>query len=135
MVGTWQHAGRHGAGGAESSTSQSEGHQEKIHILMQLERSFLVQWVETSKAHSHSNTPSPRRPHPEILCHSLAKHIQIITHPHPDLYMEGQLTGHPMVRFRMMFMEQGEGTRVLMFPFAQSTPGQSTRQHSSAKLT
>jgi hypothetical protein len=25
-VGTWQHPGRHGAGGAESSTSSSEGH-------------------------------------------------------------------------------------------------------------
>ena len=25
MVGTWQHPGRHGAGGAESSTSLSEG--------------------------------------------------------------------------------------------------------------
>jgi hypothetical protein len=24
-AGTWQHAGRHGAGGAESSTSSSEG--------------------------------------------------------------------------------------------------------------
>jgi len=25
-VGAWQHPGRHGAGGAESSTSSSEGH-------------------------------------------------------------------------------------------------------------
>jgi hypothetical protein len=29
-VGTWQHPGRHGTGGAESSTSSSEGHQEKM---------------------------------------------------------------------------------------------------------
>jgi len=28
-VGTWQHPGRHGAGGAESSASSSEGRQEK----------------------------------------------------------------------------------------------------------
>jgi len=32
QVGAWQHPGRHGAGGAKSSTSSSEGEQEETAV-------------------------------------------------------------------------------------------------------
>ena len=53
MSGSWQHPGRDGAGGAESSTSSSKGCQEKI-------VSFCTGW--SFKAHPHSDTLPPR-PH------------------------------------------------------------------------
>jgi hypothetical protein len=53
--GTWQHPGRHGAGRAESSTSSSESCWWKI--------GFQATRNRVLKAHAHSNTPTPTRPH------------------------------------------------------------------------
>jgi hypothetical protein len=44
-VGAWQRPGRHGAGGAESSTSSSEDKDEGL------------------KTHTHSDTPTATGPH------------------------------------------------------------------------
>jgi hypothetical protein len=69
-AGTWQHSGRHGARGAESSTSSSEGCQEKTGFQGARTRvlSPCPQW------HTYSNKATP--PNSSILW---AKHIQTIT--------------------------------------------------------
>jgi hypothetical protein len=51
MMGAWQHPGRHGAGEAESSTSSSEGKQEKT--------GFCRQPGENSQS-PYSNTLPPK---------------------------------------------------------------------------
>jgi hypothetical protein len=48
----WQHPGRHGAGGAESSISCSKGNKEKTGFQAGL------------KTHTHSGTPTPTRQYP-----------------------------------------------------------------------
>jgi hypothetical protein len=47
----WQHPGTHGAGGAESSTSSSESCKQN------------TDFQAARKAHSHSDTLTPTRPH------------------------------------------------------------------------
>lgn len=72
------------------------------------------------KASTRLHTWKPRR------SHWSRRHMYDFRtlHPHPNLHMEGQLTGpwspHGMTRFRTMLMKQGEVTAVPVFPSAQS---------------
>ena len=54
--GAWQHPGRHGAGGAGSSTSCFEGKQKKTGFQA-------ARILKGLKAHAHSDTLSLTRPH------------------------------------------------------------------------
>jgi hypothetical protein len=80
---TWQHLGRHGAGGAESSTSSSEGSQEHTTILQEARRRdskpiptvthFLQQGHTYSNKATVPNSATPWTKHIQtITFHSLA---------------------------------------------------------------
>jgi hypothetical protein len=62
-VGTWQHPGRHGAGGAESSTSSSKSCYQNTGFQAARMR------VLKPQGHTYSNktTPTPTGPHPLIV--------------------------------------------------------------------
>ena len=58
---TWQHPGRHGAGGAESSTSSSKGIQEQTRS--QADRRMVSNLTPTWHTTSKKATPTSTRPH------------------------------------------------------------------------
>jgi hypothetical protein len=64
-AGAWQHPGRHGAGGAKSSTSSSKGKQEKT--------GFQTARTSVLTALTHSDTPTPTR-------------LQIVPLPWPNIF-------------------------------------------------
>jgi hypothetical protein len=76
-AGAWQHPGRHGAGGAESSTSSSKGKQEKTSSEATRKRVSKPTPTVThffQQGHTYSNKATP--PNSAI---SRAKHIQTTT--------------------------------------------------------
>ena len=79
--GAWQHPSRHGVGGAEGSTSCTEGKQKGFR---DSEKKGLI-------AHPHSDTLSPTRPHHLIV--SLPGPI-ILNHHMGFIKYEFYLTGH-----------------------------------------
>jgi hypothetical protein len=70
QAGTWQHPGRNGAGGAESSTSSSEGCQQKTGF----------QAARIRFLYTYGDTPTPTRPH-----------LQIVPLPRPSMYKPSQM--------------------------------------------
>ena len=72
----WQHAGRHGAGGAESSTSLSKGGQEQTFSseLGGASEPILIVTLFLQQGHTYSNKVTPPKN-----ATSWAKHIQTTT--------------------------------------------------------
>jgi hypothetical protein len=66
-VGAWQCPGRHGAGGAESSTSSSEGRQMTGFMAARIRKDL--------KGHTHTDMLPPTRPH-----------LLILPFPGPSIY-------------------------------------------------
>jgi hypothetical protein len=78
-AGTWQHPGRHGAGGTESSTSSSEGCKEKTGF--QAARMRVLKPTPTV-THSNKATPTSTGPHLLNSATPWAKNIQTMTARH-----------------------------------------------------
>jgi hypothetical protein len=93
----------HGAGGAESSTSSSEGHQEKTGSCMVSRRISLpaptmTHFFQQSHTYFIKNPPTPTRPH--LLIVPLSR-PSVFKPPHPLTFLFSFLTCHLSVKIRV----------------------------------